>query len=157
MSWLDTVFKFVGHARFNTLTPSLTNGETCEAQCDERGRLLVSTQPINTLWADGGIAAAERVVKGTSGKLHQIFGRNVGGDDKFIFVFNHPSAGAGRPADGATAHLFVPIKVSAGASFSLDLPRVRPFSVGLYWGVSSTDGSFTYDASATFEVSAEYE
>lgn len=157
MAWTDTIFKFIGLARFNTITPSLTNGQTSELQCDERGRLLVSTQPVNTLWSDGGIAASERVVKGTAGKLHQIFGRNTGGADKYIFLFNHATSGLSRPANGSTAHLFVPVKVKAGEAFSIELPRARGFSVGLYWGVSSTDGSFTYDAAATFEVSAEFE
>jgi len=157
MAWTDTIFKFIGLARHNTITPSLTNGQTCEAQCDERGRLLVSTEPVNTLWSDGGIAAAERVVKGSAGKLHQIFGRNTGGSTKYIFIFNHATSGGSRPANTSTAHMFVPVKVQAGEAFSIELPRARAFSTGLYWGVSSTDASFTYDSGATFEVSAEYE
>lgn len=157
MAWTDTIFKFIGLARFNTITPSLANGQTSELQCDDRGRLLVSTEPVSTLWSDGGISAAERVVKNTAGKLHQVFGRNTGGADKYIFFFNHAASGGSRPTNGSTAHIFVPVKVKAGEAFSIELPRARAFSIGLYWGVSSTDASFTYDATGTFEVSAEYE
>lgn len=157
MAWIDTIFKFLGHARYNAITPSLTSGETVEAQCDERGRLLVSTEPINTQWADSGVATAERVVKGSPGKLHMIFGRNVGSSDGYVFVFNHAAAGAGRPANGSAAYLFLPIKVGTGEGFSIELPRARGFSQGLYWGVSSTDSTFTFASSARFTISTEYE
>lgn len=157
MAWTDTIFKFIGRARFNTITPSLANGESCEAQCDSSGRLLVSTQPVNTLWADAGAVASERVIKATSGKLHQLFGRNTGASDKYLFIFNHASSGTGRPADGSTAEMFVPVRIKAGEAFSIELPRAREFATGLYWAVSSTDATFTYDAAGTFAVSAEYE
>lgn len=157
MSWLDTIFKMTPLLRRNTITPVVQNGQTSEMQCDADGRLLVATQSPNTLWADGGSAAAERVIKASAGKLYQVFGRNTGGADKFIFLFNHAASGASRPANVSTAQMFVPIKVKAGEAFSIDLRRARAFSTGLYWGVSSTDASFTYDAAGAFEVSAEYE
>lgn len=157
MAWTDTIFKFIGRARFNTITPSLANGESCEAQCDSSGRLLVSTEPVNTSWADAGAVAPERVIKATSGKLHQIFGRNTGASDKYLFIFNHNASGAGRPADGSTAEMFAPIKVKAGEAFSISLDRARAFATGLYWAASSTDETFTYDATGTFAISAEYE
>lgn len=157
MAWLDTVFKFISYARYNTITPALTNGQTSELQCGSDGRLLVNTQATNTLWSDSGVSSAERVVKASAGKIHQIFGRNTGAADKFIFVFNHALSGASRPTNGSTANIFVPVKVKAGEAFSIDLPRSRSFASGLYWGVSSTDATFTYDATGTFAVAAEYE
>lgn len=158
MAWLDTVFKFIGLARFNVVTPALTNGQTSEFQCDSSGRLLVNAQASNTYWSDGGVATSERVVKNTAGRVHQIFGRNTGVTDRYVFVFNHNASGAGaRPANGSTAHLFVPVKVKAGEAFSIDLDRSRAFATGLYWGASSTDATFTYDGTATFEIAAEYE
>ncbi len=157
MSWTDTIFKFLGRARYNTITPSAASGELVEAQCDANGRLLVSTQPINSNWQDAGVATSERVVKASAGKIHQIFGRNTGGADKYIFIFNHNAGGGSRPVDGSTAEIFVPIRVKAGEFFSIDVVRPRAFSVGLYWAISSTDATFTYDATGTFVVTAEYE
>lgn len=157
MSWSTTVFNFLAKARFNTITPSLQNGDLCEVQMDANGRLLVSTQPVNTSWSDGGPAVAEKVIKGSAGKVHQIFGRNTGASDRFIFIFNHAAGGVSRPANGSTAALFVPVKVKAGEAFSIDLPRARAFSVGLYFAISSTDATLTYDSTGTFVVAAEYE
>lgn len=157
MAWLDTIFKFISYARHNTITPALTNGQTSELQCGPDGRLLVNTQATNTLWSDAGAAAAEKVVKASAGKVHQIFGRNTGGSAKYIFIFNHAQSGGSRPTNGSTAEMFVPIKVGAGEAFSLELSRSRAFATGLYWGVSSTDGTFTYDSGGAFVVAAEYE
>ena len=153
MAWLDTIFKFIGYARYNAITPNAANGEAVELQCGPDGRLLVSTEPINTTWADGGAAAATKTVKAAAGKLHQVFGRNTGGSDRFIFFYNATA----KPSDGSTAHIFVPVKVKAGEAFSIELPRPRAFSVGLCWAASSTDNSLTYDAAGSFQVSAEYE
>lgn len=157
MAWTDTIFKFIGLARYNAITPTLTNGDTCEAQCDSSGRLLVNAGAINTTWADSGAAAAEKVVKASSGKLWQVFGRNTGASAAYVFIFNHAAGGGARPANGSTAQMFVPVKVAAGEAFSVELPRARAFSTGLYWAASSTDATFTYDAAATLVVSAEYE
>jgi hypothetical protein len=153
MAWLDNVFKFLPFLRYNSVTPTLVNGDTSEAQCDASGRLLVNTQPANTIWQDSGAAVTEKQVKNAGGKLHQIFGRNTGGSDKYIFIFNSLT----RPGNGATGQLFCPVKVKAGEAFSIDLVRPRAFSTGLFWSVSSTDATFTYDATAAFQVAVEYE
>lgn len=159
MAWLDTVFKFIGIARFNTITPALTNGQTSELQCDEQGRLLVNAQVRTTSWNDAGAVAPERVVKATAGKVYQIIGRNTGGSTRYLFVFNHAQSGVSRPANTSTAEMFLPIKVLSGEAFSLtvDRDRARAFATGLYWGVSSTDKTFTYDAAGEFAVAVEYE
>jgi hypothetical protein len=157
MAWLDTVFKFIGLARYNTITPALSNGQTSEFQCDASGRLLVNPLSPATSWSDSGAVTSERVVKASAGKLYQVIGRNTGGAAKYLFLFNHAAAGGSRPSNGSTAELFVPIKVDAGQSFSLTIERSRAFATGLYWGVSSTDATFTYDSGGTFAVSAEYE
>lgn len=153
MAWTDTVFKMVPLLRRNTITPSIENGATSEFQCDAQGRLLVNTQSPNTIWADGGSSAATKTVKGTSGRLYQIFGRNVGVSAAYIFIFDATT----KPADGSLAEMFVPVKLEAGAAFSIDLPRPRAFSNGLTWVASSTDESLTYASGATFVVAAEYE
>lgn len=153
MAWTDTVFKFLAMARYNAVLPSLTNGASADFQCDASGRLLVNAGAINTTWADGGASVAERQVKASAGRLWQIFGRNTGGSPLWIFIFNATA----RPANGSTAALFVPIRVAAGESFSVVLDRARAFSTGLYWGISSTDATFTYASGGTFVVSAEYE
>jgi hypothetical protein len=158
MAWTDTVFKFISYGRYNTITPALTNGQISELQVGADGRLLVNAQATSTVWSDGGISTSERVVKAAAGKMYQIFGRNTGATDKYIFIFNHGASGGSRPANGSTAAIFVPVKVRAGEAFSIDIQqRPRAFSTGLYWGVSSTDATFTYDATGTMVVAAEYE
>jgi hypothetical protein len=152
MSWLDTVFKYIGYARYNTVTPALSSGQTSELQCDATGRLLVNNLTIDTLWNDAGAAAAERIVKSSAGKVYQIFGRNTGVATKYFFLFNANA----RPSNGSTGELFVPLKVDAGQTFVLTVERFRSFTTGLYWGVSSTDGTFTYDAAGAFCVATEY-
>lgn len=153
MAWTDTVFKMVTLLRRNTITPSIENGATSELQCDGQGRLLVNAQSPNTIWADGGTSAATKTIKGSSGRLYQIFGRNVGTAATYIFVFDAVT----KPANGSLAEMFVPVKVEGGAAFSIDLPRPRSFANGLTWAASSTDTSLTYASSATFVVAAEYE
>lgn len=157
MAWQDTIFKFLGLARYNATAPTLTNGASSELQVDSTGRLLVNTGAISTTWADGGAAAAEKVVKASAGKLWQIFGRNTGASAQWIFIFNHAASGASRPANGSTAALFTPVRVAAGESFAIVLDRPRAFATGLYWGISSTDATFTYASGGTFVVAAEYE
>jgi hypothetical protein len=152
MAWLDTVFKFIGYARYNSVTPALSSGQASELQCDSAGRLLVNNLNIDTLWNDAGAAASERVVKGGTGKVYQIFGRNTGASTKYIFLFNANA----RPANGSTGELFVPLRVEAGQTFVLTVERFRAFTTGLYWGVSSTDATFTYDATGAFCVATEY-
>lgn len=153
MAWQDTIFKFLGLARYNATPPTLTNGATSELQVDSSGRLLVNPGATSTTWADGGAAAAEKQVKASAGKLWQIFGRNTGASTRWIFIFNATA----RPSNGSTAALFTPVRVAAGESFAIVLDRSRAFSTGLYWGISSTDATFTYDSGGTFVVSAEYE
>lgn len=157
MSFLDTIFKFTPFMRRNTVTPSPANGDLVELQSDDAGRLLVNAGSTSTVWSDAGSSAvAEKVVKASGGKIWQIFGRNAGASAKYLFVFNHAASGAGRPTNGG-APLFLPIKVEAGATFSLELARPRAMGTGIYWGISSTDTTFTYDSGGTFLVAAEYE
>lgn len=153
MSWPDTVFKFLSLARYTSITPTLAEGEAGELRLDSTGRLLVAPQPTNTLWQDSGPSVAERVVKGSAGRLFQIFGRNTGGSVAYVFIFNATA----RPANGSTAHLFTPIKVAPGDHFSIELERPRAFSQGLFWSSSSTDGAFTYASGASFAVTTEYD
>ena len=153
MSWLDTVFKFISYARYNTVTPSLTNGQTSELQCGPDGRLLVNTLSVTTLWDDAGAPAAEAIIKNAPGKVYQVIGRNTGGATRYFFLFNS----ATRPSNGSSGEMFIPIRVLAGESFSLSIDRARDFATGLYWGVSTTDGTFTFDAAGVFAVAVEYE
>jgi hypothetical protein len=154
MAWLDTVFKYVGLARYNSITPSLTNGAASEFQCDSEGRLLVNSQVATTSWNDAGTPAAERVVKSASGKFYQMIVHNTGASTRWLFVFNATA----RPSNGSSGEMFTPIKVLAGeyASLTVDRDRARAFATGLYWGASSTDSTFTYDAAATFANATEY-
>jgi hypothetical protein len=157
MSILDAIFRFVPYGRMNAVAPSPQSGELTELQINDRGQLRVTTDAATTLWSDSGVVVAEKVVKGTAGRVHQILGRNTGGSAVYVFIFNHAAAGGSRPANGLATELFLPIKVEAGEAFALELPRARAFSTGLYWGASSTDATFTYASGATLAIAVEYE
>lgn len=104
-----------------------------------------------TTWADCGAAVSEKQIVGAAGTMWQLYGANTGGSTRYVFIFD----AASRPSNGVTSEWFVSIPVDSGKSFSLDLDVGRPFAVGLYVGVSSTQGTFTYDAAATFLLAAE--
>lgn len=152
MSFTDSIFKFTTLLRRSVTPPSPADGTLQEMLCDGAGRLLVNADATGTLWQDAGAAAASRTVKGSAGKLYQMFGYNSGGSDVWLFIFNAIAV----PGNGSTAELFTPIKIAAGTHFALDLIRPRDFITGLTWAASSTAGTFTAAGSSTLLVSAEY-
>lgn len=153
MSFANTIFNWLGYARYNTVKPSATNGAAVELQATQHGELKVAVNYADTLWSYPAGVDSERIEKVTNGKIHRIWGENQSGSLKYFFIFNTNA----RPSNGATGQLHV-LTVPAGSSFQIDFsPRPRTCSVGIYWGISTTQATFTYDASADFSVAVEYE
>lgn len=158
MSFLDSIFKYVGQLRYSTTEPSPTNGDLVEWRSDASGRLLVNIDPGGFTWNPPGSPGPERVVKASNGKLRRMWATNTGGSGAWFFVFNHNDDGVDRPTNGSTAQIIPPVFVDAGKSVPVCDFGLQPFAatVGIYWGASSTAGSFTYASGATFSVATEY-
>lgn len=155
MSLLDTIFRHVALAYYEPNPQQRTSGEPSHLLTDALGQLLVTTDGTSTDWQDTLPATSERVVKSAPGRLWQLVFHNVGPADAWVFVFSHPTAGVGRPANGGPA-LFLPVRVNAGQAQGISLPRPRRMPNGIYWAASSTPETFTYDASAELLACAEY-
>lgn len=108
-------------------------------------------------WIDLVAPASSGVIKGSSGRLWQVWGVNTSATTgRWFQVFDM----AAVPVDGA-APLMAPIYVGPLSAFALDLtsPRDqlagRGFANGIVWAVSSTAATKT-TAAETFTVSAKY-
>lgn len=153
-TWLRTIFRFLAFGRYNTTPPSASDGDAVPLQCDASGNLkvaVVSGGGGSTTWNDQASAAyvAARAVKAAAGSLYQLFGFNNGSSDRYLQVFDS----ATEPAPGTKPVFSFP--VPAGQSFSLDLPRPRAFSTGIYVAASTTGHEFTEDGAALFFFNAE--
>lgn len=160
MAWVDSIFKFLSLARYNTVAPSLANGDQGELQVDQNAnlkvvvggtsydgtRLRVQLDPSTILWFASSAIAAATVVKASAGKVHELQITNPGAVDTVAWV-----------TDGSN-YLHAPVKVKAGESVALSFPGGRPFSTGLT--VTCAD-NFTAPPSASatekYWVSAKYE
>lgn len=154
MSVLDSIFDWLGHARYNATAPTAADGEQVELQCTKDGRLKVDIASTGaTVWSSPGAATSERIVKASSGTIYRLMVSNSGGSDVFLFLCN----ASARPVDGSTAEIVPPLKIPAGGSGEIDF-ELRPYNAtaGVYWGASSTHGTFTYSAGATLLVATEY-
>jgi hypothetical protein len=154
MSVLDSIFNYVGKLRYNVTPPTPVDGELVEWQADSTGRLRVDIAATgSTLWSSPGAAVAEKIVKASNGKIYRLFISNPGASTAFVFLFNS----AVRPTNGSVAEIVPPLQIPAGGSGEVDF-ELRPYdaTVGIYWGASSTHGTFTYDSGATLLVATEY-
>lgn len=158
MAWVDSIFKFLSLARYNTVPPSPANGDQVELQVDGAGRLItalggasydgtrlrVQVDPSTILWFTDAAAAATVVVKASAGKVHAIEITNPGAVDGVAFVFD------------ASARLHVPVTVKAGETVALRWDGGRAFASSLTVFISD---NFTATASGTktIHVSAKYE
>lgn len=158
MAWVDSIFKFLALGRYNTVAPSLANGDQGEFQVDQNGqlkvvvggtsydgtRMRVQVDPAGILWFTDAADAATVVVKASAGKVHAIEITNPGGVDGVAFVFD------------ASTRLHVPVTVKAGETVALRWDGGRPFASSLTVFISD---NFTATASGTktIHVSAKYE
>ncbi len=149
---LDALFKQAPSALYETTEPSLAPNERHDLRCDDTGRLLVNQLAVGTTFHSPGVAAAEKTVKSSAGRLYMFAVTNAGGADVYVSAFD----AAARPSNGSTSELAPPVKVPAGGTAWIELPRPREFSAGLYIGASSTANAFTYSSGASLRIYAEY-
>lgn len=149
MSFVDTIFNWLPKLR----APDLT---LRDAQCTPDGYLKISiaeNAAAATTWVDPdpGTPLTDRKIIATTAnrRLHQLIGVNEGASSRWLMVFNSPT----NPVNGAEPLFAFP--VGAGGVAVLELPRPRTFSAGIAWAISSTAGTYTRDAAATFRVHAE--
>lgn len=162
MSWSDSIFKFFGFARYNTVAPTPAAGEAVELQADAQGRLRVALgdasftpvgamrvteDPAGLTWATSaaGGGAASATVKATGGTFYAIYATNGGTTDTWLHV-----------CDGTT-RLAPPVKIMAGATISIEFAGGRPFAANLTWAALTGAGySSAADAAAALYIVARY-
>lgn len=106
-------------------------------------------------WINPGVAVSEAVLVAAPAKFYTVLLSNSGASARYAFIFDAAVLGGSRPSNGATSELIVPIAVDPGKQNSIRLTVPRGCLVGLSVSISSTLAAFTYDASATFQISAE--
>lgn len=166
MAWTDTVHKFLGHGKYNATLPTYSDGQTAEAQCDSRGRVLV------TLASDASAPPTSTSAGTTWGKTTGLTATHreliTATDSKGLLYLRlrstYASAGYIQLHDlNAVADLVSATSVPIGPSFDIasngtveiEYPRARMFTSGIVWAFSTTPNVYTQDASAT--VVAEWE
>lgn len=153
MGFSDTIFQWLGLARYNGALPSLVDGSTGELQCDAHGRLRVVTLEEDagaTDWTDATALGASGTIRGSKGVLYQVFGSNEGANKRWLQLFDATTT----PTNGTIPRFVIP--VDPAKTFSFALGHGRPFALGIRWAVSSTAATLTLDSGATFWVNAEH-
>lgn len=158
MSWVDSVFKFLALGRYNSVSPSLANGDQSELQLDSSGRLIVALggaaydgtrlrvqqDPSTIQWFTAAAAAATIVVKASAGKAHALEVTNPGAVDGVIHV-----------TDGSN-RIHAPVVCKAGETIALRWDGGRPFTNSMTVLISD---NYTATASGTKTIwaSSKYE
>lgn len=162
MSWADSIFKFFGFARYNTVAPTPAAGEAVELQADGQGRLLVAIggaaftpagamrvteDPAGLVWATSaaGAGASSGTLKSTGGTFFALYATNGGATDTWLHI-----------CDGTT-RLAPPVKVAAGATVSIEFNGGRAFAANLTWSaLAGAAYSSSADGAAALFVVARY-
>lgn len=158
MAWNNSIFTFQCLGRYNTVSPTLANGDPSELQLDSSGRLIVAlggaaydgtrlrvqVDPSTVAWMTTASAAATQVVKASAGKIHAIEVTNPGGVDGVIHV-----------TDGST-RLHAPVVCKAGETVALRWDGGRPFTASCTVLISD-NYSATASGTKTIWASAKYE
>jgi len=149
MAWPNTTFLWLGSSRYNRVLPITTPGNTQEMQCDQNGRLLVSTtgSAPGTYYhagAAGGLGLSG-IVNPAATNFIELWGfNNDAANIYYLMLFN----GTTVPANGAT-NFIERIRVPANGTFSFAPGTPIPntvFGTGLVWACSTTATSLTIAA-----------
>ena len=159
VSWTQTIFKWLAHARYNLTPSTAADNGVHELQCDSKGAVHVrvvgeGAEPGtvgSSSWTRTTSAIDRLSVKTASGKLLHVEGCNSSGSPFYIQVHDTP----GTPTNGAIPVLSFAVPASGGV-FSWDLPRGRSFTTGIHIIASTTMATLTIDASAAFFMAAEF-
>jgi hypothetical protein len=160
-SFVQTIFKWLGLARYNATRDTFTDGDACEMQCDQYGNLKVaiaddgaSTTTWDVLPTVAPIGVDEGLVYSGAGKrVMSAYGLNYGADKIYLMFFD----AIAQPSASAVPFL-APLPIEAGAAFSISFPRgSKEFSsAGIYWVASSTANVLTNLSTATLAIEVEY-
>lgn len=162
MGWTDTVHKFLAHLKYNSTLPTYTNGSTAEAQCDDRGRLLVSiagysgapsSSSSGTEWAHALASASSGTIAATAKTLHFAVFTSEYGLPGYIQL--HNLAAHGSLVSTTSVPYMAPIPIAANGFAVLELPRGLLFGTGIVWAYSTTLNVYTADTNAQVVLSAE--
>lgn len=162
-SFTDLVHKWLGHGKYNTTLPTLTDGQVGENQCDSRGRLIVS------IGADGGVATETSA--GTSwvhALTHDDKGLVTASASKHLcsfwvqssyatagYIQFHNLAATGSLVSTTSIPAIAPLYIQANGLVSITFARGKLFSTGIVWAFSSTPNVWTEVAAATVGGSFE--
>jgi hypothetical protein len=158
--WVEQIFRWLGHGRYNATPPALADGEVREMQLDDAGNLKVNLS-VGTVTAGEAAAASNAqttapastgVIKSSAGSLLMISGWNESGDDRYLVLCDAVTAPADTTATTTTA--FKIFKVPAGSVFSFVPPRGLVFATGISWVCSTTRATLT--RSSDFYLVAQY-
>jgi hypothetical protein len=160
----QTIFKWLGLARYNAVLPSVANGEAVELQATNRGVLRVNVDNVTDVAA--GNAGTWVFSPNTSGTLIAsgllVTGAaNLGAVDVYVktggttlMVFDATSL----PANGTAPKLriYLPAGPVNVAKVFRDAGNGIPFTTGVFLACSSTDTTLTYDNTKAIAVAACY-
>lgn len=152
MSWVSSVFNFLAGAQYSATPTAIADGATGPLLMDRHGRLHLSVAAGATVWIDPAVGTPltyQRVASAVPAGFVQVLGSNEGVNSLWFMLFDSASlASNGNEPRYA-------FKVPAGASFAFELGRARAMVNGIAWAASSTAGTLTIDATATFRVNFE--
>lgn len=138
-SFLELLFKWLGHARYN-LTPSVVaDGELAELQADSRGALRTNPK-VKTTYTKPTALAASAIVHTAPCRLVELHAENASASDRFLQIFD----GTTLPTDGTAPHYCV--KIPAGGQISLTFDTELTLASGMVWCTSSTRATKTIAA-----------
>ena len=163
MSFIGNIFQYMSYALTGGTTTPPAPGDPVAMQMTPSGALLVryaSMTPLPTYSVDF-LGAAYGVIRSVSpSTIFQVVFTNDGLASRRFMIFDTP--GPGAPPDGTVPKFsFI---VAPGQLVALETARGRVFrgpgvggtGAGISWAISSTPGVLTFDAAATFSVTAEY-
>lgn len=162
-NWTDTIFKFIGHSRYNSALPSVGSGSASELQCDSSGRLIVSVgadtalKSSLTTWQKapntGSAGLSKRAFTLTATKrVRRVIVSSGYGTARY---FQLHDLLATTDLSGSSIPLFSTY-ISANGNYAYDFGEPGlSLSLGLVWVVSTTLNVNTEDASALFLAWAE--
>lgn len=145
VDFFESVFNFLGQARYWISPPPVADGASSELQCDSRGRLLVnvaaSVDPgatgTRTFYSTDSAGASAGLIAGQAKDLVEIVAQNMTGNVRFLQIFNRTLApSAGQEPD-------VVYRVEANGFINRGYQSLpRRFAAGIFWVISTDHDTY---------------
>lgn len=130
-SFLDLVFRWLGHTRHNTVAPTVADGNTEELQCDVKGALRVTAKPAGSYTRPTELASSG-IIHTAPCRLVELHAVSESSEDRYLQLFD----GTVLPEDGTAPYYAV--KIPTGGVLSMTFDVEFAFTSGLVWCLSST-------------------